>query len=107
MQEKVTILAPITLAAGRTEAELLSASNQFQDVFVSKYDGVLRRELIKTGENRYMDIVQFRSQEDAERVIEAEATSEDCAAFFSLMDLSDMDENLDFHRSLATYDQKS
>lgn len=107
MQEKVTVLAPITLAAGKTEDELLAASNQFQEVFVSKYDGVIRRELIKTGDNQYMDIVQFRSREDAERVIEAEATSQDCMAFFSLMDLSEMDENLDFHRSLATYYQKS
>lgn len=107
MQEKVTVLAPIKLATGKTEAELLSASNQFQDIFVAKYDGVLRRELIKTGENTYMDIVQFRSQEDAEQVIKAEATSADCAAFFSLMNLSDMDENIEFHRSLATYYKKS
>jgi len=105
MKHPVTVLAPFKLAEDKTEADLIAASNRFQEVFVSKHAGVLRRELIKTGDREYIDIVQFRSREDAEKIIEAEAQSEDCHAFFSIMDMSDMDEEVQFHLSLATYNQ--
>ncbi len=105
MKNAVTVLVPFTLTKGKTEQDMVDASNQFQEHFVNHHEGVLRREIIKTGERSYTDIVQFRSREDAERVIAAEAASEDCQAFFSVMDLNDMDERIDFYPSLATYTQ--
>jgi hypothetical protein len=105
MSEPITVLAPIKLAAGKTEADLLEASSRFQENFVSQQQGVLRRELLRTSEGEYLDIVQFKSMEDAEKVIEAERTSPDCMDFFSVMDLSevDMDAEMPMYRSLATY----
>ncbi len=105
MKQAVTVLAPIKLAAGKTEADLIAASNQFQTTFVSKHAGVLRRELIKTGDGEYTDIIQFRSQEDAEKVMAAEAESTDCQAFFSLMDMSE-EVDIRLHPSLVTYYQE-
>ena len=107
MNRPVTVLASFKLAEGKSETDLLAASEQFQNYFVSHYSGILRRELIKTGDKAYMDIVQFSSREVAEEVIAAEAQSEACHAFFSVMDMSDMDGNVTFHLSLATYNQNS
>lgn len=107
MNQPVTVLAPFQLAKDKTEADLIAASNQFQKAFVSKYAGVLRREIIKTGNGKYTDIVQFRSREDAEKIMAAEAQSEDCHVYFSVMDMSDGDNKVEFHPSLATYTQNS
>jgi hypothetical protein len=107
MKQPVTVLASFKLAEGKTESDLLAASDHFQEAFVSKHAGILRRELIKTGDREYTDIVQFSSRKDAEKVMVAEAQSEDCHAFFSVMDMSEMDENVEFHLSLATYNQSN
>jgi len=105
MQNPVTILAPIKLAAGKTEADLLSASEKFQSEFVSKEPGVIRRELVRTPDGNYMDIVQFRSAEDVADITEKEKKSDVCHAFFAVMDFSDMDMDagMDIYPSLATY----
>lgn len=103
MNQTVTVLAPIKLAPGKTEEDLMIASNDFQKNFVAQQQGVLRRELIRTSEGRYLDIVQFRSKEDALKVIEEEGKSPVCQKFFSLMDFTDADSNIEFHTSLATY----
>ena len=105
MSDPITVLAPIKLAPGKTEADLLAASRRFQENFVSHQQGVLRRELVRTADGEYLDIVQFRSAEDAEKVMEAERSSPDCMEFFSMMDLSevDMDAEMPMYRSLATY----
>jgi hypothetical protein len=105
MSEPITVLAPIKLAAGKTEEDLLEASSRFQENFVSQQQGVLRRELLRTSEGEYLDIVQFKSKDDAEKVMEAERTSPVCMDFFSVMDLSevDIDAEMPMYRSLATY----
>ena len=105
MQNPVTILAPIKLAAGKTEADLLAASEKFQTEFVSKEPGVLRRELVRTPDGNYLDIVQFRSAEDVADITEKEKKSAVCGAFFAVMDFSDMDmeAEMEIHQSLATY----
>ncbi len=105
MQKPVTILAPIKLATGKTEADLLAASERFQSEFVSKEAGVIRRELVRTPDGNYIDIVQFRSAEDVEDITEKEKKSAVCHAFFAVMDFSDMDmeAGMELHQSLATY----
>ncbi len=104
MTTPVTIIAPITLAKGKSEADLLAASNIFQTDFVNDQEGVIRRELIRKADGQYLDIVQFRSVEDARDVIKKEMVSPACHAFFSIMDLSDMDDlEMELYPSLATY----
>ncbi|AXI48556.1 hypothetical protein C1J03_22700 [Sulfitobacter sp. SK012] len=101
----VTILAPIKLAQGKTEANLLAASKTFQLDFVANEAGVLRRELVRKPDGTYLDIVQFRSHEDYLDVVKKEMESPICAAFFAVMDLSDFDPEaeMDVNLSLETY----
>ena len=80
-------LAPFELKAGVSEDTLLSASDTFQQEFASKQEGIIRRVLVRDGEDDgYADLVFFRDLESIDRVIEAEQNSDVCAAFFSIMD---------------------
>lgn len=109
MNKMVTVLAPIKLAAGKTEADLLAASDRFQKEFADAQPGLIRRELVRTGDGEYLDIVQFRSIEDAKAIIEKEKGSAACHAFFSVMeiDAADADGCVDFYPSLATYSRRT
>lgn len=108
MANPVTVLAPIKLAAGKSEADLLAASARFQMEFVNFEPGILRRELVRKGDGTYIDIVQFSSQEAALAVIEKERESVACHAFFSVMEMDAGDEadSIDFYQSLETYNSK-
>lgn len=103
--QPVTVLAPIKLGEGKTEADLLAASQIFQRDFVAHEAGVLRRELVRKPDGTYLDIVQFRSHEDYLDVVKKEMESPVCAAFFSVMDLSDFDPDaeMEVHVSLETH----
>ncbi len=88
MSKKVTVIAPIVLASGKTEADLLEASRKFQKEFVDNEPSILRRELVKKGENEYLDIILFRSEQDAKDIQKKEMESTVCHEFFSVMDMS-------------------
>ncbi len=106
MTNPITILVPIKLAKGKTEADLVAASNKFQNEFAGKQPGLIRRELIRKTNGEYLDIVQFRSKEDAEDIIKKEQTSPACHEFFSVIEMSvdaDEDEGIEFYQSLVTY----
>lgn len=104
MTTAITVFAPFKLAAGKTEKDLLDASDTFERDFVSTQPGVLRREIVRKSEGQYIDIVQFRSHEDMQRVMELEKDSPVCHAFFAVMDMSKANEgNIEAHASLATY----
>ncbi len=78
-------LAPFTLRAGVSEERLLTTSDDFDASFVKNQDGILRRILVRDGEGGYADIVFFEDEQAIEAALEAEQTSEVCAAFFSIM----------------------
>jgi hypothetical protein len=101
----VTVLAPIKLAQGKTEADLLAASKTFQRDFVAHEPGVLRRELVRKPDGTYLDIVQFRSHEDYLDITKKEMESPVCMTFFSVMDLSevDMEVEMEVNISLETH----
>ena len=105
MNTPVTVIAPIKLAAGKTERDLLAASEVFQADFVSKQAGILRRELVRTGPGTYLDIVQFSSEAEAQNVLALEANSTACLVFFAVMDLTGEDASKmpDLYPSLATF----
>ena len=109
MTNVITVFAPIKLAAGKTEADLLTASDRFQKEFANDQAGLIRRELVRKSDGDYIDIVQFRSVEDAEEIIEKERESPACQAFFSVMDIdaetTDGSDGVEFYESLATYGQ--
>ncbi len=78
-------LVPTQLKEGVGEPALLQASDAFQAHFVSKQRGVQKRVLLRGKHGGYADLVFFDSQEDAERIAAAEATSEHCLALFDLL----------------------
>ncbi len=103
MNSTITVLAHITLKDGVSEETLLKGSDRFQSEFVSKQDGVLRRELVRKAEGKYIDIIQFKSQEHMNKVVELEQASEVCAEFFSIMQMDGEDEAMQVYPSLSTY----
>lgn len=79
-------LAPFRLKNGVSEEALLRASDRFEEEFVRTQDGILRRVLVKDGDDgSSADLVFFRDLAVIERVIEAEQDSAACADFFTLL----------------------
>ena len=106
MSQAITVLAPIKLASGKNEDDLITASKRFQNEFVDQQSGILRRELVRQGEGVYLDIIQFRSQQDVEEVMLLEQESPACHAFIAVMDMSAEDPDaIKFCPSLATYNR--
>jgi hypothetical protein len=102
MSEIITFLAPFKLATGKTEQDLLEASDIFQRDFVNGQPGVLRRELVRKGEGQYLDIIQFASRTDMEKIVELEKTSPVAHAYFAVLDFSN-GADMPIYASLATY----
>ena len=78
-------LAPFRLKEGVSEDDLVTASDEFEQQFVRRQKGVLKRILAKDGTGGYADIAFFTDAAAIDRVIEAEQSSEVCAAFFAIM----------------------
>jgi hypothetical protein len=79
-------LAPFRLKPGITEDDLVKTSDDFEEQFVQQQEGILQRILVKDGNGGYADIVFFADAAAIDRVIEAEQSSEVCAALFAIMD---------------------
>ena len=82
-------LAPFRLKEGVTEDVLRAASDEFDQRFVRRQHGIVRRLLVKDGESGFADVVFFEDEAAIQQVIEAEQNSDVCAAFFSIMDGED------------------
>jgi hypothetical protein len=94
-------LAPFRLKQGVSEAVLLAASDDFEQRFAQKQEGILKRILVKDGDGGYADIVFFESAAAIDRVLEEEQRSDVCAAFFAIMD---DDGSHRVYEALKTYD---
>ena len=64
------VLAPMQLKPGVAEAQLLEASDAFQQNFVTKQQGVLRRTLLKDSHGGYADLVFFENDEAFRKQLE-------------------------------------
>lgn len=99
-------LATVKLAAGKTEADLLAASNAFQTGFLSAQPGFMRRELVRKKNGEYVDVIHWRSQADADAVMAKAPSSPAVQAFFSVMDVdpSQPETGVEHCASIAVYD---
>ena len=86
MTNPIVELATIRLAKGRSEADLLAASQTFQSEFLDGQDGFIRRELVRRAEGDYVDIIHWQSRKHADAVMAKIEGSEAVARYFSLMD---------------------
>ncbi|AZO27681.1 MULTISPECIES: antibiotic biosynthesis monooxygenase [Mesorhizobium] len=98
-------MAKINLAVGKSEAELVAASERFQREFLGRQPGFLRRELLRLYEGNYLDLVHWRSAADARAVMEHAMESPQCQAYFAVMamDADKPDEGVAHYTSLAVY----
>jgi hypothetical protein len=96
------VIAPFRPKQGITEDVMLQTSDDFDEQFVRKQDGILKRILVKDGEGGYADIVFFNDAAAIDRVMEAEQNSDVCAAFFALIDDED---HPHIYEAVKTYDR--
>jgi hypothetical protein len=78
-------LVQLRLKEGVGEAKFLEVSETFQKNFVSHQQGIVRRILLKAKHGGYADLVFFETKADADRVAQAEATSDLCHALFDIL----------------------
>jgi len=99
-------LATINLADGKTEADLIEASMVFQNEFLNHQPGFIRRELVRSTNGEFVDIVHWRSQEDVDAVMKIIQSSPAVEAYFSVMefDPKNPEEGVEHYSSIATYD---
>lgn len=84
-QKAIIEWAPFTIKEGINEETLLKSSADLQQEFLNKQVGFIKRELIKKSDRDYVDIVHWKSKEDAGRAIENAENSPICFAYFQLM----------------------
>jgi len=88
MSDRIIELASIKLAEGKTEHELIKASEVFQEQFLSGQDGFVRRDLVRKEDGTYMDIILWESRTHADAIFEKAQKSEAVGQYFSLMDFN-------------------
>jgi len=77
--------APFELAPGADAAQFLAASQALQSEFLSRQTGFIRRELLKGGDNRWVDLVYWQNEAAAQRAMQNVASSSACQRYFQLM----------------------
>jgi hypothetical protein len=68
-----------------SETDFLLASDKMQDEFYSKHDSLKRRELLKTKENTWIEILHWSGNGPAKHIQEAYWTSDTCMAFMGMI----------------------
>jgi hypothetical protein len=108
MSERMhVLLAPIRLKDGIDEKTLLKASNAFQDSFVRRQKGILKRMLLRNADGHYADLVFFENRSEADRVCQLEQNSPECLEFFKIMQApagGDPDAGILAFENLRTYE---
>ena len=101
MVQKIIELAQIRLAEGKTEQDLLEASEAFQSEFLNGQDGFLGRDMVRRKDGTYLDVIRWESQALADAVFERAQESETAGQYFSMMafDPDNMEEGVE-HCSL-------
>ena len=95
------VIAPFRLKEGISESVMLEASDDFEEQFVQRQDGILKRIVVKDGADRYADVVFFEDAAAIDRVVEAEQNSDVCASLFAIMDDEDAPR---VYEALRTYE---
>ena len=99
--------APFRLRDGVSEAELLEASNAIQSGFLDGRPGFVRRELARSEDGLWTDVVHWSDHASAQAAMAAAAESPACSTYFHLMaganDAADPGEGLVLMRLVRAY----
>ena len=84
--DKVTIeWAPFETASHVTDQQLIQYADNLEEQFLKTQQGYLRRELLKRGPNKWVDMVYWDSPENARLATKTAHESQVCLEYFSLM----------------------
>jgi len=105
MTEQVLEIAYIHLAADSTEADLLAASDSFQQYFLSQQDGLIRRDMARKRDGIYVDVIVWQSRAHADAVFERAQSSEIAGQYFGHMqfDPENLEEGIEHHTLLKSF----
>lgn len=105
MSATVIELAEIKLAPGKSEADLIAASNRFQEEFLKDQPGFLGRDLTRRENGDYADLVRWADRASADAIMARARQSPACAAYFAVMrmDAGDPSEGVRHFDVLAAY----
>jgi len=105
MSDNIIEMAEIKLAAGRTETDLIRASDRFQTEFLSRQPGFIGRDLVRMEDGRYADIVRWESMSAAAAIMEQVPNSPACGAYFSVMEMNpeNPQEGVHLYRVMTSY----
>ena len=78
--------AKFTLKEGVNDAQVIAASQKFQEDFLVKQSGYIKRDLLHLNGRDWADMVYWASKEDAEKVLKACEKSPVCGEYFSIME---------------------
>ncbi len=89
MDKIIVELAPFKVAPGVTREALLDASAVLQEDFLMLQPGFIKRELLQSGENEWLDLVYWRDHESAQQAMRNAMTSSVCHRYFQVMEAED------------------
>lgn len=84
-EDMVIEWAPFRLREGVTDAELLEASAAIQRDFLDRQPGFLRRELARSDDGIWSDVVHWSDAAAARAAMDTAASSPACHRYFHLM----------------------
>jgi len=85
--KKVFELVVYTIAEGTSEAQFMQAYDGLSD-WIKQQPGFVSRELMRgTADGKWIELVWWTTQEEADKVAAASATAPECAPFFAAVDL--------------------
>lgn len=77
--------APFVIKDGVTNEHLIRAAQNVEENFLKNQKGYIKRALLKGKEGGWVDIVYWKSEEDAKKAATAAYTSPICFDYFALM----------------------
>lgn len=77
--------ARFTLAEGVDEPTLVTAADALQTEFLSRQSGFIRRDLVRTAEKEWADVIYWENQESVERAMQEAPHSPAALRYFQLM----------------------
>jgi hypothetical protein len=87
-QQKVLELVIYTLKDGTTEAQFTQAYDGLSE-WIKRQPGFVSRDLLRgTADGRWIEVVWWTNQEDADAVAATSMTAPECAPFFEAIDMN-------------------
>lgn len=85
IRNQIIEFAPFMLAEGVDEPTLLAASDALQAEFLARQKGFLKRDLLKTDDGKWADVLYWDSRESVEQAMQNALSHPAALGYFQLM----------------------